>query len=54
MEYLTVKEIAEKLKVKEDTVYKWIYDDKLESTKIQGIVRITDEQLDRFIKAKAG
>ena len=50
-ELYTVDEIAIKLKVHPQSVYRWIYDGKLESLKIEGIVRISSEALDKFIKA---
>ena len=46
----TVNEIAEKLKVHPQTVYRWIYQGKLKSLKIHGSVRITEEQYEEFIK----
>jgi excisionase family DNA binding protein len=46
---LTVEEVAVHLKVTPRTVYRWIDEDKLQALKIQGIVRITEEQLDKFI-----
>lgn len=48
----TVKEVAKQLKVHEQTVYRWIYSKKLESLKIDGIVRITEEQLGKFTGGK--
>jgi excisionase family DNA binding protein len=51
---LTVEEVAAQLKVTTRTVYRWIDDDKLKALKIQGIVRITEEQLQNFIENKAG
>jgi excisionase family DNA binding protein len=48
---LTVNEAAERLKVNPQSVYRWIEAGKLKAFKIQGIVRITEEQLDNFIKA---
>lgn len=49
---LTVNEIAEKLKVHPQTVYRWIYAGKLKSLKIDGLVRITEEQYEKFIGGK--
>jgi excisionase family DNA binding protein len=49
---LTVKEIAEKLKVDRMTVYRWIREGKLKATKICGIVRITEQDLADFIDGK--
>lgn len=47
---LTVNEVAERLKVHPQTVYRWIYTGKLKSIKIEGGVRITEEQYEEFIK----
>lgn len=47
---LTVNEIAEKLKVHPQTVYRWIYAGKLKSLKIDGLVRVTEEQYQEFIR----
>jgi excisionase family DNA binding protein len=47
---LTVEEVAEKLKVTTRTVYRWIDEKKLKALKIQGIVRITEEDYQTFIK----
>ena len=49
----TVKQISEDLNVDVQTVYKWIREGKLKTTRIGGglkpRVRITDEQLEEFI-----
>jgi len=46
---LTVNQVAEKLKVHPQTVYRWIYKGKLKAMKIDGIVRIKEEAYNRFI-----
>jgi len=50
----TVQQIAEKLDVKENTVYKWIRDGKLKVNRLgtgpRARVRITQEQLDSFLQ----
>lgn len=50
-----VSEIADKLGVKENTVYTWIRDKKLNVTRFGGSqrprIRITQEQLDEFMQA---
>jgi acetyl-CoA synthetase len=51
-EYLTVQEIAKMLKVHEQTVFRWIREGKLESVKIGSNLRITQEQLNKFIEKK--
>ena len=50
MQFYTVKEIAEMLKMNEQTIFRFIREGKLEATKVGGRYRITQEQLDRFIK----
>ena len=49
-EFLTVNEIAERLKVHPQTVYRWIYAKKLEALKIDGILRIEEEAYNRFLR----
>lgn len=48
--YFTPQEIADKLKVSINTVRKWYASGKLESTKAGRAVRISEQQLDRFLK----
>jgi len=48
--YLTPKEIAEKLKLNIRTVYKWIREEKLRAVKLGDVWRISESELDRFIK----
>ncbi len=48
-ELFTVKEISQKLKVTEQCVYEWIYKGKLKALKIGGVVRVTEEEYNRFI-----
>ncbi len=50
MKYYTVKEVAEMLRVHEQSVFRWLREGKLESDKIGTNHRITQEQLDKFIK----
>ena len=45
----TIKEIKADLKVSDRCVRRWIKDGKLKSIKIQGIVRIKDEEYKRFL-----
>jgi len=52
MTYYTINEVAKMLKVDRHTVWRWIKDGKLESHKVGSTHRITQEQLDRFIKTK--
>ncbi len=46
---LTIREIAERLKVHPQTVYRWIYTGKLEAIKINGILRVEEEAYNRFV-----
>ena len=48
--YYTVKEVAEMLKVHEQTVFRWLREGKLKSDKVGSNHRITKEQIDQFIK----
>lgn len=50
--YFTPQEIADKLKVSINTVRKWYASGKLESTKAGRMVRISEQQLDRFLKQR--
>jgi len=47
---LTVREVAEQLKVHEQTVYRWIRQKKLKAIKIDGIVRIREDDFNRFVR----
>ena len=49
MELFTVREIADKLKVTEQSVRNWITEGKLKILKIEGVVRIEEEEYLRFI-----
>lgn len=46
----TVKEVADYLKVKSQTVYRYIDEGKLKSTKVEGNVRIKSSDLLAFIE----
>jgi excisionase family DNA binding protein len=50
--YFTVEEIAERLKVSNMTVYRWIKARKLGAYKIGGEFRITEGDIDRFLEAR--
>lgn len=47
---LTVKEMAQDLKVTERTVRRWIKDGKLRALKIQGVLRIEALEYQRFLR----
>ena len=50
MNFYTCAEVAERLKVKVDTVYKWIRDNRLEANEISyNTYRISEDQLMRFL-----
>ena len=51
---LKVSEVAERLRVKPLTVYRWIRDGKLVAIKIDGILRIEDEAYAQFIREGKG
>ena len=46
----TIKEIKDDLKVSDRTVRRWIAGGKLKAIKIQGVVRIKDEEYKRFLE----
>ena len=50
--YYTPQEIADKLKVSISSVRKWYASGKLESTKAGRMIRISEQQLDRFLKQR--
>lgn len=54
MTFYTVKDIIEMLSVSERTVRRWIADGKLESIKIGGQIRITNDGLNKFINSNTG
>lgn len=44
----TIKEIAQKYRVRDNTVYRWIYTQGLQCVKIGRVIRVTEEQLTEF------
>jgi len=52
MKYLTVKDVAEMLGVKQVTVYKWLREEKLRGTyfKIGGVYRFNKKELDEKLE----
>ena len=49
---LTVKEVADRLKVHPITVYRWIAKGKLKALRINGILRVPEEVYYQFIRGK--
>ena len=50
--YLTVKEVAKRLKVNEHTVRRWIESRELHAIDLGGQYRITEEDLQEFVKKR--
>lgn len=48
--YYTPQEIAEKFKVKINTVYKWIREGKLKAIKVGDLWRISESEIKHFIE----
>lgn len=53
IEWFTPQEIAEKLKVHLNTVYRWIDTGKLKASKAGDLLRISSEELNAFLKSPA-
>lgn len=51
MDYYTPEEVAAKLKLSVYTIWKYIREGKLPASKIARGYRISDEQIDRFMKS---
>lgn len=51
-ELLTVKEVADRVKVHPETVRGWIRDGELEAVDIGGEYRIYKQDLDKFLKER--
>ncbi len=52
-EYLTPKKVAEKAKVHKDTVWKWLRDETLQGTRINGRNwRIKESDLKEFLEGR--
>jgi len=47
---LTVREVAERLRVSPATVYRWVRRGKLEALQMDGTIRVEEEALNEFIK----
>jgi excisionase family DNA binding protein len=50
--YYTLREVAEKLRVSRRTVYRWVQARELPAYKLGGEFRITERDLERFLKAR--
>jgi excisionase family DNA binding protein len=51
-QYLTVEEVAERLKVKDKTVREWIARGILEAYKVGKVLRIREDHLDQAMEAR--
>lgn len=51
MEYYTPEEVAAKLKLSVQTIWKYLREGRLPASKIARGYRISDEQLDRFMRS---
>lgn len=49
MELLTVRQVAQRLGLKEATVYRWVFDRKIETIRINRTVRINEATIDKMI-----
>lgn len=49
MQFLTIDEVAEKLKVSRRTVYEWVRAGKLEAVKVGSLWRISEQALQDFL-----
>jgi excisionase family DNA binding protein len=50
--YLTLREVAERLKVSRRTVYRWIKDEDLNAYKIANEYRITERDVKDFLERR--
>jgi len=46
----TIQELMVKLKVSNETIYRWIKAGKLKAIRIGGLLRVTEESLAEFLK----
>ena len=49
---LTVNDLAKTLKVHPKSVYRWVYTEQLECTKVGGTVRFTEDQVKQFLDVR--
>lgn len=52
MKYYTVKEVAEMLKINESTIRGWFMKGKMKKTKVGSHTRISEEDLQKFLKGE--
>lgn len=51
-EFYSVKDVADKLKVSERTVWRWIADKRLMVIRIGGVVRISISEIDKLLRGE--
>ncbi len=51
MEFVTVKELSQFLKVKESTLYSWVHNGSIPFHKLNGLVRFDMEEIKTWVKA---
>ncbi len=51
MKYYSPEEVSEQINVKQATVRKWIREGKLKALKLGGLWRISEDQLQEFIRS---
>jgi excisionase family DNA binding protein len=54
LEFLTPRQIAETLKVHDETVYRWIRAKQLPAVEVGGKYRVRRSDLDDFLEARSG
>jgi excisionase family DNA binding protein len=48
--YIDVKSLAIHLNVSKDTVYNWVYTEKIPFKRINGVIRFDPQEIDNWIK----
>jgi len=51
-ELLTIKEVAERLKISYFTAYRYIREEKIKSIKLEREYRIREEDLEKYLKSR--
>lgn len=49
--YMTIKELAEYLRVKQSTVYNWLNSDRIPASKVVGQWRFRRSEIDEWVKS---